>query len=264
MKAKITILVLAALLTFRCATAQLLTGSQASGKIAGAEKVLMSEKTDLPEYIKLRQGSGFPETDARLWIQKTFSYSSDLGIKILNTIPDESGVSHLRCQLTFSDIPVHDAIIILHSRNGIVYALNGKFPEDIKVSPNPGVNKEMAYAKAKTFLPASGYREGILYGKPFGLASAQLEFIRSTPSPVSDYRLAYRFDIYTQKPLAHQYVFVSADDGSYIRSLNLIQTHDRQGTAVTKYSGTQTIYVDSVSNQLPSARIHPGQRNRNI
>ncbi|MFH0895217.1 MAG: M4 family metallopeptidase [Bacteroidota bacterium] len=242
----ITISLCMALLPF-FVNAQLLKGKEANKKISGTEQILISEKTGLPEFIQLKAENYILESKAMQWISKVYHFSSEMNMQKISEFIDDAGNTHIKCQLTKSGIPVHDGVFILHTRNGLVYSVNGKLNNEIRCDATPVVMLETAYVAAKQFMPAKSYREGNVENKMFGSTSGQLIFIRATPSSDSPYKLAYRFDVYSQTPLAHKLVFIDAQNGEYIRNLNLIQTHDKPATAVTKYSGNQTIMVDSVS-----------------
>ncbi|MBK7434471.1 MAG: M4 family metallopeptidase [Chitinophagaceae bacterium] len=57
-------------------------------------------------------------------------------------------------------------------------------------------------------------------------------------------KLAYKLDIYAQYPMSRQYVFVDAVSGNILGKREMIHTTNATGTAVTAYSGTQTITTD--------------------
>lgn len=60
----------------------------------------------------------------------------------------------------------------------------------------------------------------------------------------AELRLAYKLDIYAQYPLSRQIVFVDAANGKILGKRELIHTTNATGTAITAYSGTQTITTD--------------------
>ena len=63
-------------------------------------------------------------------------------------------------------------------------------------------------------------------------------------APTGEYRLAYRFDIYAQQPMSRKYVVIDAASGEVLSSEDRIHETNATGTAITAYSGTQTITTD--------------------
>jgi Zn-dependent metalloprotease len=62
----------------------------------------------------------------------------------------------------------------------------------------------------------------------------------------ASYRLTYRFDVYAVTPLMRQYVFVDANTGEVIYTIDRIKyATNSSGTAVTAYSGNHGIVTDS-------------------
>ncbi|MBL0144603.1 MAG: M4 family metallopeptidase [Chitinophagaceae bacterium] len=57
-------------------------------------------------------------------------------------------------------------------------------------------------------------------------------------------RLAYKLDIYAQYPMSRQIVYVDAANGNILGKREVIHTTNATGSAVTAYSGTQTITTD--------------------
>jgi Zn-dependent metalloprotease len=62
---------------------------------------------------------------------------------------------------------------------------------------------------------------------------------------LKDLKLAYKFDIYSEKPLSRQYVFVDAKNGNVLGTVLLFMGVNSPGTATTVYSGSRNITTDS-------------------
>ncbi len=61
--------------------------------------------------------------------------------------------------------------------------------------------------------------------------------------------LAYRFDIYAEKPLSRNYVDVDALTGEIVNKVNRIHDADVPGTGTSLYNGTVNIIVDSFAGE---------------
>lgn len=75
------------------------------------------------------------------------------------------------------------------------------------------------------------------------MPQSELVFLRKR----GEMHLAYKFDIYSYEPLARYYIFIDAKNGEELEKYDRIHHSDIDGTAHTKYHGTQTITIDIVS-----------------
>ena len=73
----------------------------------------------------------------------------------------------------------------------------------------------------------------------------ELVIVKDRLKTDSNYRLAYRFDIYAHKPMSRNYIWVDAITGDIIDVASRIMFDNAVGTAETRYSGPRTITTDS-------------------
>ncbi|MCH7515502.1 MAG: peptidase M4, partial [Bacteroidetes bacterium] len=104
------------------------------------------------------------------------------------------------------------------------------------------------HVSAKTYMWTLPAEENLLKyetGNPFASYYPKGSLVIINPE-FSDavFKLAYKFDIYAADPLYRAYVYVDANTGSILFERNRIHTADSTGTAVTAYSGNQTIIAD--------------------
>lgn len=191
-----------------------------------------------------------------------FGLSDKDDLKLVRTEEDDLGLVHYRFQQMYKSLPVEGAEYFIHSRNGIALSGNGRLTREININTTPAISPAEAIQRAKEFSPAQKYLwedEG---------AEQMLKNIRKDskatfyPSPElvitpidfsnenSEKRLAYKMNIYANEPLIGKTIYVDAVDGKILFTMELIQTSDVPATAVTKYSGIQTITTDSVSPNL--------------
>ena len=60
--------------------------------------------------------------------------------------------------------------------------------------------------------------------------------------------LAYKFDIFSEQPLARKWIYIDAISGTIVKEAERIQTTDANGLAITRYSGLKIITTDLMSN----------------
>ena len=65
----------------------------------------------------------------------------------------------------------------------------------------------------------------------------------------NEYRLAYKMEVFTAIPHGSQCLYIDAENGRLLKKYNTMHHEDVEGTAVTRYSGTQTITTDSTGTE---------------
>ena len=172
---------------------------------------------------------------------------------------DATGMTHIRYQQSYLGIPVENAYEIVHSKGGSIIRQNGKLVEtfDRQLTATPNLSEASALQQALSSIHAQTYKwqlpgEEAFIKKEQDNPSAtfypkgSLVFYSGEEDVVpSAMRLAYKFDVYAQQPLSRQYVFVDATNGAILGKRDLIHETNATGSAVTGYSGTQTITTDS-------------------
>lgn len=194
-----------------------------------------------------------------------------------NSEQDNLGMEHYRYQQTFAGIPIEHAIYSVHVKNGKVISQNGKwirdFPPGLQTAST--LRQPSALNSALTFIGAEQYKWQLSAEEAFikreqnnpdatFYPKAELVFYSGSEEDVipSALRLAYKFDIYAQTPVSRQIVFVDAQNGKILGKRELIHTTDVPGTALTAYSGTQTITTEMTG--ANNYRLHETGRGKGI
>lgn len=194
------------------------------------------------------------------------------GLK-LSSDKDALGFENHKFQQTINGIPVEYGMINMLVKKGKVVSQNGVWfknvPSTIErragVSEANALNSALAYvgatsykwqnAEEETFLKndtkdanATFYPKGklVYYNDPADVNAKKLT-------------LAYKFDVYAAEPVSRQEVYVDAKTGKVLGTNALILETNAPGTAVTAYSGNQSIVADQVS--ATSYRLRETGRN---
>jgi bacillolysin len=174
---------------------------------------------------------------------------------------DEIGFTHYRYQQVYLGIPVEHATYVIHTKASVVNSQNGKWVKDFPVNlKNTASLSEVAALQAAIgVVAANTYKWQVASDEQFikqeqNNASAtyfpkgELVFYSGETDVIpSEMKLAYKFDVYAAYPVSRTIVFVDANDGSILGKRQIIHTANVAGTAVTAYSGTQSITTDQVS-----------------
>lgn len=175
-----------------------------------------------------------------------------------NTDKDKLGFEHYRYQQTYNGIPVEHAMYIIHVNNNLVSSQNGKWIKDFPsgLQTTPALSKTSALNKAINFVGAKEYKWQVPAEEAFikreqnnqaatFFPKGELVYYSGEEDVVpSALRLAYKFDIYANNPVSRQIVFIDAVNGRILGKRELIHSTNATGTAITAYSGTQTITTD--------------------
>lgn len=236
---------------------QIYLAKDAHKKISEASVIAYKKGLELPVYIKIEQGKEIDIADCEAWIKKADMLPGETGFTLLNKQTDMNGDEHYRYIQTYGNIPVFGTTYIVHSKNKKIYSINGEIVSLPETATIAGIDEKTALSFALAEVDAGIYKWQIQADE------AMLKKISDNPDATyypkgelyfvpengdiktGKFRLAYRFDVYAAKPLKREYVFVDANSGEIIFTLNRIHIIDSPGTAHTKYSGTQTITSDS-------------------
>ena len=193
------------------------------------------------------------------------NYSKELGLSsaedmILRDEPSSRGTTKTyRYNQSYHGVPIEGATMILHEKNGVVTYANGMIIPNFYRPFTPTVQREEAIATAIINTRATRYaweNESL---------EQDLKMVRNDekatyyPTPrlvffdpnftadARNYRLAYEVNIFAIEPLENHTYYIDATTGEVLKSIKKNQNVNVEVQAQTRYNGTQTIIVDSVS-----------------
>ncbi|MGB0977952.1 MAG: M4 family metallopeptidase [Croceimicrobium sp.] len=194
--------------------------------------------------------TGSEKLSAEAFLQ---SYKEELGFGPLDqlllkrTSYGKDGSLHLHYQQMHKNVPVRGGAFILHLKGDGVYMANGEVVRELDQDVSPVLNEAEAFRKALSAYPSDQYYWE-LQGKSRPLG--ELFLLDPQFSKIgSEYNLCYRFDIHSVFPEDRNWVYINAHSGEFEMAVSRIHSHDT-GTAVTKYSGNQTIYTSYDSDSM--------------
>ena len=235
----------------------LTTGLFCANKIK-AQDIMKGQPGMYPEQIVFKTNAPVFTKGAVLVADAGGKIMTSNNALLNRTEKDNLGIEHYRYQQTFAGIPVEHATYVMHVNNGVVSSQNGKWIKDFPagLQTAPSLNKTTALNKAMSFVGAKEYKWQIPAEEAFikreqndqaatFFPKGELVYYSGEEDVIaSALRLAYKFDIYAHSPVSRQIVFVDAISGKILGKRELIHTTNATGTAITAYSGTQTITTD--------------------
>ncbi|PTT39745.1 hypothetical protein DBR28_06870 [Chryseobacterium sp. HMWF028] len=192
----------------------------------------------------------FDETSQRI--------SQGQGLK-LGLERDALGFETHRFQQTVNDIPVEYGMMAVQTKDGKIVGQSGKWVLNVPkgVEKKANLSEKIALQNALSFIGAETYKWQNREEEDFlkkDSKNADASFVPKgelvyysdpTDENLNDLTLAYKFDIYAEKPLSRQYVFVDAKNGKVLGTDAIIHEVNTPGTATTAYSGSRSIVADS-------------------
>ncbi|MEI6854246.1 MAG: hypothetical protein WCL06_15465, partial [Bacteroidota bacterium] len=236
--------------------AQVYEGRNAEKFVKGSQMVRFSNNFENPTYIRLNEAAQPNFYDLQTWLTSTFNLVSGSGIVLLNKETDQIGFEHFRYQQTYNNVPIREAIFLVHVNQGKIISFNGTIFSNLSVQNHITLTEEQALNSALSSVNASQYmwqdKNNDAWLKSFTGKEDATYFPKGTKeilydAAIKSFRTVYKFDIYATKPLSRQDVYVDAESGKIMKALNTLHTGDAHGTAVTRYSGTKPITTDSLS-----------------
>jgi len=143
-------------------------------------------------------------------------------LKFLKKESDSLGMKHVRYNQTYKGVPVFGGQMIVHfNKDSSVRSANGNIVPDISIDTDPKIKKDEAEKIAKKL-----WKEQKKPNDPETLKTNLYVFNKSLfqnkPGDTKDY-LVWQVDLYKFTPLAHEYYFVSAQDGKLIYQITGMQ-----------------------------------------
>ncbi|WGK65749.1 M4 family metallopeptidase [Croceiramulus getboli] len=183
---------------------------------------------------------------------------------------DKQGFTHQKMQQYYKGVPVEFAKPTVHEKNGELLSVSGEFYAIDDLSVSPKISRTQAFSRAISNTGAQSYlwedqgaSKELGYEKPKGELVVLPVYDRDEVSM----KLAYKFEIFTIKPLGGGDLYIDAQNGQALFFNNRVLHADNKGhdgrafakatpskvmvkeayeefaagTAATRYSGSQTI-----------------------
>lgn len=177
----------------------------------------------------------------------------------LGSEKDQLGFETHRFQQTINGIPVEYGMMAVQTKGGKIVGETGKWilKETAAAEKKANISESIALQNALSFVGADSYKwqnkeeeefikhESKNTNASFAPAGELVYYSDPSDEKMGDLKLAYKFDIYAEKPLSRQYVFVDAKDGKILGVNAIIHEVNTPGTATTGYSGNRNIVADS-------------------
>ncbi|MDR1347929.1 MAG: M4 family metallopeptidase [Prevotellaceae bacterium] len=228
-------------------------------KIWGQSKIVQKEtdKRDYVSFVKFATDTVIPLKNASDLLKTLHPKAKEADVWNLSAkrkeIKDDKGYTHQFYQQYYKGVKVEGGEFSIHAVNDNIESVLGNFEPVGDVSVTTKLSEKEALSSALKHIGADVYKWQIPeeeawikeYYNDSYYPKGELVIVKSQLKTNSEYRLAYKFDIYAHKPMSNNYVWVDAINGEVIGIESRIHFSNATGTAATRYSGTRTITADS-------------------
>jgi Zn-dependent metalloprotease len=202
----------------------------------------------------------FPDAASQLTMSKYLDNPSQF--KLIQSEIDAVGTTHNRYAVLLNGIKAEGIHILTHQKPNGILDVQGSFLEGNAVIPSKMLtfNSALDLAKKligdKVFYWEDPHMENLVKRiKDDAHASyyPKEELVYLDPdfsTDASKYRLCYRIELYYHGPMDHKTMYIDAVSGEVVLQLESCVSVSREGSANTRYSGTQKIVTDSTSDGI--------------
>lgn len=258
---KTLLLILLLFLISNCTFSQLLKAKEADKYLKGTNVIRFKDKINLPVYIQFSDNISYTVEEALTLLQTKLIKDNNFSFKLNTKQSNSTNEYTYRYVQLYKGIPIEFTSWLVHVKADRVYAMNGEIinsHNQIKhysfdISEEQALENALKHINAESYMWESVEEENLLksfykdntlsyYPKAeLVIVSPDIEFDSS--QLVS----AYKFNIYSQKPIQRKNVYIDAKSGEVLFSLSLLHDNDVVGTAHTAYSGTKNINTKQTS-----------------
>lgn len=216
------------------------------------------EGKSFPVYIGIKPSSFITPATLDSWLKKYLNEPSENSFVPFFEWVSPFGIRVIRYYQVCKGYRVDISNLAVHIKDNRIISVSGNIWDDVSPVNSLQIDESTALNKALEVVPASVYMwqvpgAGMLLKKNTGnLLATYFPIGQKVILPVksgSTYKfiIAWKFDIYAQKPLKRKEVWIDAQSGEVLKTNDRIKDADVTGTAHTKYSGIQPITTDSYS-----------------
>ncbi|MEB3800384.1 M4 family metallopeptidase [Flavobacterium columnare] len=200
-------------------------------------------------------------------IEKTYGLGKENQYKISSVTSDITGLTHQRHQQYYKGLKVEFGTVITHEKNGLVELVNAELYNAKSLDLTPKLSAQRCFQYALDYANAEKYLwENPEQSKVFEYEKPKGELVIFPDTNSGKIYLAYKYDIYSVKPISRKEYYINANTGALLYTNPLIKHFHKNlvskdqikrtgkqieniilpsalasGNAATRYSGNRSI-----------------------
>ncbi|MEL7250563.1 MAG: CARDB domain-containing protein [Bacteroidota bacterium] len=216
-----------------------------------AKTVQISKQSSVPSFIVFEEESQMTVEEFKRWEQSTFHYEDGLSFKTRKTVDRAMGTTHIFRDQFYHNIPIEQALSVIHHKNGRVVYTNGTVHNRIGISTDPYFSEADVTAlvlahlgidtKAWQRLNTNSEHERTIY---YQSQRDELKHALIIYQKDGQYHLAWKSYFRSRQFDTYEYIYTDAQTGKVIHT-NSALLNCNVGTAETTYRGNQQIQTDN-------------------
>jgi Zn-dependent metalloprotease len=226
-----------------------------------AQALLDQESVKYANWASIEEAPSTNPIDFVKSNKEDFGLSANEHLELINESRDALGITHYKFQQYHQNVPIEGAEYLLHVSQDKVWA-NGRLVYGCEDGAQPGISEDQALLNALAYFDADRYfwedeeKEQMIKRikqDPNASFYPEGKLLYSDKNYSQDgqkYRLVWKFEIYGYNEKLYQDVYVDANTGEIDHVISGVCTEASEGTAITRYSGEQSIISDSIQADL--------------
>lgn len=206
--------------------------------------------------------------DLTPWLQLHLNYSNAIALIPMHKDNSLSESQVIQYQMTYKGISISDRRITVCHQNNKIRTLTGDLEMAYRFNEQQSITASQAVDIALKYIGASHYKwqnkaetqhmQQALNNPQFSYEpKPQLAYVFNN----GEFRLALEFSVYAEQPLSKNRCLIDAQNGLLLYIENQLCTIDVPATALTKFSGTQSLTCDNTGTLY---RLRETQRGQGI
>lgn len=229
------------------------------------EKKVISEYGN-STFINFNKTNSYKVSQIQSFFKEELKIKSNDELKEINKKTDRLSFTHYIYQHYYNNIKVEHGIYKVHTKDGLLKRANGEFYEVELASTTATISSQNAFETLLTKINAKTYAWesknnslGSSYQKPEG--ELVILPIKNSQKTSFEYKLVYKYDIYTLVPFDRAIYFVDANSGNVVAKEQIMCSSD----ADTMYSGQRNIETQGAAIGFPTGfRLFDATRGNGI
>ncbi len=198
----------------------------------------------VPQFIKFnnKKSAAF-SNQAKAILHEYLPVTKDDRFVKIASHTDNIGYVNDKYQQYFKNIKVEYAVYNVHAKNNAIKSMNGEFLKIKKLNTTPGISEKDALKKALQYVGADKYMWEDKGNEAFARKTEKSKtfYPKGELVIVKNFKatgklthglpvLAYKFNIYAQKPLSRAWIYVDAHTGKIVHTNDIIKDFNRESS----------------------------------
>ncbi len=230
--------------------------------------IRMDPRDQSPLEIRFSTEKPISVADFFTAYKTAFGLSAENEFRVFQTTTDKLRQTHYRIKQYYKGVELAEVQYLLHEKNGGLHYANGRLIHGLNLDVQPSLSEAAALQHALDHIRAERYmwenpkNEGFLkkerndpnatyYPQGVRMLSAG-----RNPQRAENFRLVYRFDIFSERPSERYFVDVDAHSGEVIHQISQFPSGDVAGEGQSLYDGLVPLTVSDQDYPEPVSGIY--------